>query len=111
MNSHKVDVVIADAEHEKPALSARQEPREPEQVDVAPDPHRRIIYLAATKQAGYDEARALGIDPVAVVTPRSTHAAYGLTADAIEVSDALTPEEVDALMPHVTPSLATIREA
>ncbi|MBO3663722.1 hypothetical protein [Microbacterium stercoris] len=112
MNSHKVDVVIAEGEpmhgHEDlAAVLGNAEPREPEQVDVAPDPHRRIIYLAATKRAGLDEAKALGIEPVAVVTPRSLDAARGIVADAIEASAALLPDEIDELMPHVAPSLAT----
>lgn len=83
----------------------------PEQVDVSPDPRQRIIVLAPTKEAGYDHAHALGIEPVAVVTPRSPGAARGFTADGIIEHDELTPEQRAELMPHVTPALATTQGA
>jgi len=104
--SHKVDVIVA-TDGPAPELDY-QEPAEPiEQVDVTPDPHRRIIFLAETKQAGYDEARALGIEPVAVITPRSLDAARGIEADALMDSSTLAPEMRDQLLPHALPSIAT----
>lgn len=78
-----------------------------ETVDVAPDPARRIIVVAQTKTAGAEEARERGFDPIAVVTPRSPHAAYGLVADDVMWSDALTDGDRAELEPHVLPSLAT----
>lgn len=74
---------------------------------MSPDPHRRIIVLAPTKAEAYEEARALNIKPVAVITPRSIDAARGLTADEIMHTTSLTPEMRDELLPHATPSLAT----
>jgi hypothetical protein len=111
----RVDVVILaeDRVLDPAELSklAPASPREEEQVDVTPNPHRRIIVLAPTKEAGYEEARAQGIEPVAVVTPRSLDAARGITADAIHEHADLTPEQRDDLTPHVLPSLATTPEA
>lgn len=103
--SAKVDVVMANA---IPALIATLvADGTPEQADVRADPRRRIVILAPTKQLGTDEAQALGIDPVAIVTPRSPHGARGLIADQIVAADGLTPEERDALMVEVIPCLAT----
>lgn len=109
--SSRVDVVVAPGTraeaHENLVRVLDQAAQELATVDVTPDPNRRIIFLAATKQAGYDEARALGIEPVAVMTPRSLDAARGITADAIEVAADLTVAMRDELMPHALPSLAT----
>lgn len=102
--SNRVDVVIAD----RPA-AAEVQPGDPtvEAVDVAPDPRRRIIVLAPTKQAGQEHAESLGIEPVAIVTPRSPRASYGLIADEIVEAPDLTAEVVADLMMHAGPSLAT----
>ena len=67
----------------------------------------RIVVIAATKAIGYMEARNLGIEPVAVVTPRTLSAARGVVADRTMDSASLTPEQREALMPHVLPCLAT----
>ena len=67
----------------------------------------RIVVIAADKASGYMEARNLGIEPVAVVTPRSPGAARGRVADRIMDATSLTPEQREALMPHVLPCLAT----
>lgn len=69
----------------------------------------RIVVMAANKTSGYMEARNLGIEPVAVVTPRSPGAAYGVIADRIMDATSLTPEQREALMPHVLPCIATTR--
>ena len=106
--SNQVDVVVAEGEPgTTPAIPAPAP--EPDGVDVAPDPHRRIIVLAPTKDIGYSEARAVGIEPVAVVTPRTLHAARGIVADAMWDAPGLTVEEREALGPHVLPSLVTTR--
>ena len=102
--SNRVDVVIADhpaaveVQHGEPIVEA---------VDVAPDPHRRIIVLAPTKQAGQEYAESLSIEPVAIVTPRSPRASYGLAADEIVEAPDLTTDVVAELMMHAGPSLAT----
>ena len=103
--SAKVDVVMADV---MPALiAALVADGTLEQVDASHDPGRRIIVLAPTKTEGYDEARALGIEPVAVITPRSPAAGHGVIADELMDARNLTPEMRDALLPHALPSLAT----
>lgn len=104
--SAHVDVVMAGGTPDHTPLDAGQ-PETPEQVDVSPDPHRRTIVLAPTKAEGYEEARALGIEPVAVITPRSLDAAQGIVADALMDSRRLTPEQRETLAPHAWPSLAT----
>ena len=70
-------------------------------------PTLRIIVIAADKASGYMEARNLGIEPVAVVTPRSPESAHGMVADRIMDATSLTPEQREALMPHVLPCIAT----
>ena len=70
----------------------------------------RIVVIAADKASGYMEARNLGIEPVAVVTPRSKHAGYGVTADRIMDATSLTIEQRELLMPYVLPSIATARK-
>ena len=67
----------------------------------------RIVVIAADKASGYMEARNIGIEPVAVVTPRSLNAARGRVADRIMDTTSLTPEQRESLMPHVLPCLAT----
>ena len=69
----------------------------------------RIIVLAANKRIGYMEARSLGIEPVAVITPRSRDSARGVVADRIMDSTSLTNEQRDALLPYVLPCIATSR--
>lgn len=102
--SNRVDVVIADhpaaveVQHGEPIV---------EPVDVAPDPGRRIIVLAPTKQAGQEYAESLSIEPVAIVTPRSPYGARGMVADEIIEAEGLTAEERDALAVEVAPALAT----
>lgn len=71
-------------------------------------PGARIIIVAATKQAGLDRARALGIAPVAIVTPRSPHAAYGITADKVYIDEGVV--ETEPLMAAVVPCMATSRD-
>lgn len=76
----------------------------------SPDPRRRVILVALTKRAGKDVARALGIEPAAIVTPRSRHAAYGIEADEVTWTADLTAEHREALTPHVLPAIATTTE-
>jgi len=71
----------------------------------------RIIVMAGDKASGYMEARNLGIEPSAVVTPRSRYAGYGVIADRIMDATSLTPEHRELLLPYVLPSIATIRQA
>lgn len=97
-SSNRVDVVMAD----DPTLSAAES-----KAAVATG---RIIVLAANKTDGRDAASALGIDPVAIVTPRSLDAAHGVEADLIVEADGLTDEMRETLLPHATPSLATTPE-
>ncbi len=78
-----------------------------ETVDVAPGAGRRIVVVARTKALGSELAAARKIDPVAIVTPRTPQAAYGITADDIVWADDLTSEERAELEPHVFPVLAT----
>jgi hypothetical protein len=106
ISRNRVDVVIADAETKTGAERAAHQ-QTPDGVDVAPDPARRIIMVAVTKAAGAEEAQALGFEPVAVVTPRSPQAAYGVAADEVRYSEALTREERATLEPHVAPALLT----
>jgi hypothetical protein len=68
-------------------------------------PPPRVIVVAGDKQSGYTEARNLGIEPVAVVTPRSPHAARGLTADQIMEATSLTIEWRERLLPDVLPCI------
>lgn len=102
--SATVDVVMADGRTDHTTLDAGED-QAPEQMNGSPD--RRIIVLAPTIRIGYTEARALSIKPVAVITPRSLTAAYGITADEIIEASSLTPEMRDELMPYALPSLAT----
>lgn len=104
--SSRVDVVMADGEPDTTPLEAGVQ-ETPEQVDVAPDPNARIILLAPTKALGEEHAVALGLNPVAIVTPRSPHAANGMTADHIIEADGLTSDEREALLVHAGPALAT----
>lgn len=69
----------------------------------------RVIVLAATKRSGLQEAKNLGIDPVAIVTPRSLDAARGVLADRIMDASSLTPEMREELLPHALPSIETVR--
>ena len=81
-----VDVVIADGKPDETPLDYI-ETQEPPQVDVTPDPRRRVILIAPTKPRGQHEARTLGIEPVAIVAPRTPDAARGHTADEIVWSE------------------------
>jgi hypothetical protein len=67
----------------------------------------RVVVIAGTKRNGYMEARNLGIEPVAVVTPRTPHAAHGVNADRIMEATSLTIEQRDKLLPAVLPCTAT----
>jgi len=98
----RVDVVIAESEPAEPTLKV---PVTPEHVDVAPDPRRRIVLVSRTKDRGAEDAAALGIEPVAIVTPRTPHAARGITADEIIWADDITAEERETLTPHITPTI------
>lgn len=71
----------------------------------------RIIMVAPTKRAGTEAAEARGIAPVAIVTPRSKYAAYGITADDIAYADGVTDEMRADLDRHVIPCTATSRWA
>lgn len=105
--SNHVDVVVADGE---PVAGwedlADVLGDQVEAVDVAPDPTRRIIVLASTKAAGQVLAESLGIEPVAVVTPRSPHASVGIIADEIVEAPDLTTDVIAELMVNASPSLA-----
>lgn len=102
--SHRVDVVIAEP-GTNPTDSLTPAPQHPETVDVAPIPGRRIIVVAHSKAAGAQLAEAEGFTPVAVVTPRSEHAARGIAADDIMWADDITADQRAELEPHVLPSL------
>lgn len=106
--SNRVDVVIADGPrtHTIEAIGELT-PAPVDTVELAPDPAHRIIIVARTKTHGTAIAEAQGVDPVAIVTPRSPHAARSVTADSIHWSDDLTHEERAGLEPHVLPALAT----
>lgn len=107
INSNRVDVIMApstDAEaHDTTGLYVDSI----ETVDVSPDPTARIIVVAHSKAAGAELAEAQGFTPVAVVTPRSLHAARGIPADSVVWADDITDEQRATLNPHVAPSLDT----
>ena len=105
--SNRVDVVIAEVGTESVVVLSAGQVESVEAVDVAPDPKRRIIVLAPTKAAGREHAESLGIEPVAIVTPRSPHASYGIIADEIVEAPDLTADMVADLMSQAGPSLAT----
>lgn len=105
-NSHRADVIVAESDTRVDGHLDESSTTVIPAADVAPDPARRIIMVAATKAAGSDEARERGFEPIAVVTPRSPHAAYGLVADDIVWSDALTADDRATLEPHVLPAIA-----
>ncbi|WP_156145883.1 hypothetical protein [Microbacterium sp. MEJ108Y] len=105
--SNRVDVVIAEIDPEAVEITYGDQGESVEAVDVAPYPTRRIIVLAPTKQAGQEHAESLGIEPVAIVTPRSPHASYGMVADEIAEAPGLSVDVVGELMQHAGPSLAT----
>ena len=109
MNSarDRIDVVIADGEPTTSLTSDQPAPAETEKVAVAPDPSHRIILLAPTKEAGQDEADRLGITPIAILTPRSPHAARGMTADLIVESPDLTAEQRSTLHQEAATTLLT----
>ncbi|MFJ4996541.1 hypothetical protein ACIP5T_00170 [Microbacterium sp. NPDC088619] len=111
-NSNRVDVVVADGEPAAGVKDMVDVLGDPVQgVDVAPDPKRRIILLAPTKTAGHEHAERLGIEPVAIVTPRSPVASRSILADEILEAPDLTAEVVAELMVHAGPSLATTEVA
>lgn len=70
-------------------------------------PGARIIILAPTKQIGIEHAETLGIDPVAIATPRSPFSVYGVTADEIIEAPGLTADQRAELKTHAEPCLAT----
>ncbi|KDA05858.1 hypothetical protein DC31_13845 [Microbacterium sp. CH12i] len=106
--SNKVDVVIAEGE---PARGWERLAGVLNEVAatlyVAPDPDRRFIVLAPSKRAGTEHAAAVGIDPVAIVTPRSMHGARGLVVDEIIEAPGLSTEERAELMAETSPALVT----
>lgn len=104
---HKVDVVIASSDRVGGPREAAALGDDVEAVDVAPDPKRRIIVLAPTKQVGQRHVDSLGIEPVAVVTPRSPHASRGITADEIVEAPGLSAEVAAGLMMDAAPALDT----
>lgn len=108
--SNRVDVVIAEVGPELADNLFGDLGGSVEAVDVAPDPKRRIIVLAPSKKRGHAEALALGIEPVAIVTPRSLDAARGFIADEIVETPGLTDEERGTLMAEAKPSLATTQQ-
>jgi hypothetical protein len=78
--------------------------------NLIPTSRPRIIVIAGDKRSGYMKAAVLGITPVAVVTPRSPHAAHGVLADDIIMDEiSLTPEWREKLLPEVLPAIATSR--
>lgn len=112
--SSHVDVIIASpefrADFDEPVADALDEigkVSRMEHADVAPDPDRRFIVLAPTKALGSAHAESVGIDPVAIVTPRSMHGARGLVVDEIIEAPGLTTEERAALMAETFPALTT----
>lgn len=107
--SNRVDVIVAEAS--PPPVEVLHSYAVVEGIDVAPDPKRRIVMLAPTKQAGQAYAESLGFEPVAIVTPRSPHASYGVIADEIVAAPELTADVVAALMSQAAPSLATTEGA
>lgn len=110
--SNRVDVVVAEGEPMEGWEDLADVLGDPVQaVDVAPDPKRRIIVLAPTKAAGQAHAESLGIEPVAIVTPRSPRVSYGIIADEIVQAPDLTADVVAELMSQAGPSLATAEGA
>lgn len=105
--STRVDVVIAEGEPVHGWEDLADVLGDAEIVDVAPDPDRRFIVLAPTKQAGAEHAASQGIDPVAIVTPRSMYGARGLVVDEIIEAPGLSAEERAELMAETFPALAT----
>jgi hypothetical protein len=76
---------------------------------VAPNASSRIVIVARTKVLGAELAEARRITPVAIVTPRTPQAAYGISADDIVWADDLTTEARADLEPHVLPLTAAAR--
>ncbi|MEX8031694.1 hypothetical protein AB6V29_01515 [Microbacterium sp. 20-116] len=110
--SHRVDVVMAGDRIEgyEDVADFLGQADAIETVDVAPDAGRRIVIVARTKVLGAELAEARKVTPVAIVTPRSPHAARGIWADDIVWADDLTTEERASLEPHLLPLLATTRQ-
>ncbi|WP_417510590.1 hypothetical protein [Microbacterium sp.] len=105
--SNRVDVVIAEGEPMHGWEDLADVLGDAETVDVAPDPGRRFIVLAPTKAAGTEHAESVGVEPVAIVTPRSPYGARGLIADEIIEAPGLSTEERAELMAETFPALAT----
>ncbi|RZT59330.1 hypothetical protein EV140_1935 [Microcella alkaliphila] len=91
--SARVDVVIAD------------------ETPIQPPP-TRVIVIAPTKEAGQDAVSNMtdAVEVVAIVTPRSPHAARGTLADEIIEVEGLTDEQLEALRDEAAPALATTQE-
>jgi len=104
--SSRVDVVLAEGQPAEASVE-HTVTESVETADVTPDPPRRTIVLAMTKQDGREVAEALGIEPVAIVTPRSPHASVGIVADGIIEAPGLDRAVVEDLMVNAAPSLAT----
>lgn len=69
----------------------------------------RVIVIAQTKRAGADVAQALGVEPVAIVTPRTQAAAAGIVADQIVEAPGLTHDARALLRPLVEACLQAAR--
>lgn len=107
INSNRVDVVMATGTDFGDRDTSGLYVDNTETVDVSPVPTARIIVVAHSKAAGGELAEAQGFTPVAVVTPRSMHAAYGITADSVVWADDITDEQRVTMAEHVAPSLTT----
>lgn len=105
--SNHADVVIAEGELMHGWEDLADVLGDAETMDVAPDPHRRFIVIAPTKVAGAAHAEIMGVDPVAIVTPRSPYGARGLVVDEIIEAPGLSTEERAELMAETFPALAT----
>lgn len=66
----------------------------------------RVVVIAPSQLVGRLRAKALGIEPVAIVTPRSPAAARGLMADSILVLGSIAEKHTTHLMQEVVPCLA-----
>ena len=110
-NSNRVDVVMAPSTDAEGRDTTGLYVDSIETVDVSPDPTARIVVVAHSKAAGAELAEAQGFTPVAVVTPRSLHAARGITADSVVWADDITDEQRATMAEHVAPSLSTTVES
>lgn len=109
--SSRVDVVVAEGQPTAVADEHADIVTEPvETADVAPDPSRRTIVLAMTKQDGREAAEVLGIEPVAILTPRTPDAARGIPAEQVVEAPGLADDVRLMLTDRARPSLSTAGE-